>query len=140
MTKILGIDYGKVITGLSISDTYEVFSFGLKAVPTKELMSFLDYFVEKKKIKKIVIGLPKTLNNKISKIEKEIQGIISKLKEKHPKIIIDRIDERFTSKIALSTMIELGLRKKKRRKKMLLNKISAVLILQSYLLRKNKRK
>ncbi|AGD98342.1 Holliday junction resolvase-like protein [Blattabacterium sp. (Blatta orientalis) str. Tarazona] len=139
MTRILGIDYGKVITGLSITDSLQKFAFGLNAIPTKNLMSFLAILIAKKPIKKIVIGLPKTLNNKNALIEKSIQNFISKFQKKNPKIRIERIDERFTSKIAFSTMIELGLEKKKRRQKGLINKISATIILQSYLTKKEKK-
>ncbi|WP_113738403.1 Holliday junction resolvase RuvX [Blattabacterium clevelandi] len=139
MKKILGIDYGKIITGLSISDTSQVFSFGLKSILTKKLMNFLDIFIVNEQIEKIVIGLPKTLKNKNSLIEKSIQKFIFKFHRKHPKILIDRLDERFTSKIAFYTMIELGIKKKKRRKKNILNQISATLILQSYLAKKKKK-
>ncbi|AEU09475.1 Holliday junction resolvase RuvX [Blattabacterium sp. (Cryptocercus punctulatus) str. Cpu] len=136
MKKILGIDYGKRITGLSISDISQVFSFGLKSIPTKKLMDFLDIFIVTEKIEKIVIGLPKTLKNKNFLIEKYIQKFIFKFHKKYPKILIDRLDERFTSKIAFYTMIELGIKKKK---KNILNKISATLILQSYLSKKKKK-
>ncbi|AWU39412.1 Holliday junction resolvase-like protein [Blattabacterium punctulatus CPU2] len=139
MKKILGIDYGKIITGLSISDTSQVFSFGLKSIPTKKLMDFLDIFIVTEQIEKIVIGLPKTLKNKNFLIEKYIQKFIFKFHRKYPKILIDRLDERFTSKIAFYTMIELGIKKKKRRKKNILNQISSTLILQSYLAKKNKK-
>ncbi|AWU39963.1 Holliday junction resolvase RuvX [Blattabacterium punctulatus] len=136
MKKILGIDYGKMITGLSISDTSQVFSFGLKSIPTNKLMDFLDIFIVTEQIEKIVIGLPKTLKNKNFLIEKYIQKFIFKFHRKYPKILIDRLDERFTSKISFYTMIELGIKKKKRRKKNILNQISATLILQSYLAKK----
>ncbi|WP_185869190.1 Holliday junction resolvase RuvX [Blattabacterium cuenoti] len=139
MSKILGIDYGKVITGLSITDNKQVFAFGLDAIPTKQLMNFLESFFFNEKIDKIVIGLPKKLNNqKEILIETDIQAFINKFCIKYPKIIIERLDERFTSKIAFNTMIELGLKKKKRRKKAILNKISAIIILQSYLAKKEK--
>ncbi|WP_317045938.1 RuvX/YqgF family protein [Blattabacterium punctulatus] len=117
MKKILGIDYGKMITGLSISDTSQVFSFGLKSIPTNKLMDFLDIFIVTEQIEKIVIGLPKTLKNKNFLIEKYIQKFIFKFHRKYPKILIDRLDERFTSKISFYTMIELGIKKKKEEKK-----------------------
>ncbi|WP_185849953.1 Holliday junction resolvase RuvX [Blattabacterium cuenoti] len=139
MTRILGIDYGKVITGLSITDPLQKFAFGLNAIPTKNLMSFLASFIANEPIKKIVIGLPKTLNNKNALIEKSIQNFIYEFQKKNPKIRIDRIDERFTSKMAFYTMIELGLKRKKRRQKGIINKISATIILQSYLTKKEKK-
>ncbi|AFJ90621.1 Holliday junction resolvase RuvX [Blattabacterium sp. (Blaberus giganteus)] len=140
MAKILGIDYGKIITGLSITDVKQIFAFGLNAIPTKNLMNFLEYFLVYEKIEKIVVGLPKKLNNqKEILIESEIQKFINKFQMKYPKIIIERLDERFTSKMAFDTMIKLGLKKKKRRKKVILNQISATIILQSYLTKKEKK-
>ncbi|WP_185862282.1 Holliday junction resolvase RuvX [Blattabacterium cuenoti] len=140
MSKILGIDYGKVITGLSITDAKQIFAFGLDAVLTKKLMNFLELFLSHEHIKTIVIGLPKKLNNKKEVlIETEIQKFINIFRIKYPKIIIERLDERFTSKMAFHTMIQLGLKKKKRRKKIILNKISATIILQSYLIKKEKK-
>ncbi|WP_185863955.1 Holliday junction resolvase RuvX [Blattabacterium cuenoti] len=139
MSKILGIDYGKIMTGLSITDAKKIFAFGLDSVPTKNLMNFLESFLVCEKIEKIVVGLPKKLNNqKEVLIETEIQKFIKKFHIKYPKIIIKRLDERFTSKIAFATMIKLGLKKKKRRKKGILNQISATIILQSYLTKKDK--
>ncbi|WP_341651801.1 Holliday junction resolvase RuvX [Blattabacterium cuenoti] len=139
MSKILGIDYGKIITGLSITDSKKIFAFGLNSVPTKNLMNFLESFLVREKIEKIVVGLPKKLNNqKEVLIETEIQKFLKKFHIKYPKIIIKRLDERFTSKIAFDTMIKLGLKRKKRRKKVILNQISATIILQSYLTKKDK--
>ncbi|WP_185877105.1 Holliday junction resolvase RuvX [Blattabacterium cuenoti] len=138
MSKILGIDYGKVITGLSITDNKQIFAFGLDSIRTKKLMNFLESFLDYEKIDKIVIGLPKKLNDKEETlIEKDIQIFINKFSIKYPRIIIERLDERFTSKIAFNVMIESGLRKK-RRKKVILDKISATIILQSYLKKNNK--
>ncbi|WP_341665860.1 Holliday junction resolvase RuvX [Blattabacterium cuenoti] len=139
MSKILGIDYGKIMTGLSITDAKQIFAFGLDSVPTKNLMIFLESFLVCEKIEKIVVGLPKKLNNqKEVLIETEIQKFLNKFHIKYPKIIIKRLDERFTSKIAFATMIKLGLKRKKRRKKVILNQISATIILQSYLTKKDK--
>ncbi|WP_341655196.1 Holliday junction resolvase RuvX [Blattabacterium cuenoti] len=140
MSKILGIDYGKIMTGLSITDAKKIFAFGLDSVPTKNLMNFLESFLVHEKIEKIVVGLPKKLNNqKEILIETEIQKFIKKFHIKYPNIIIKRLDERFTSKIAFATMIKLGLKRKKRRQKVILNQISATIILQSYLTKKDKK-
>ncbi|WP_341658531.1 Holliday junction resolvase RuvX [Blattabacterium cuenoti] len=140
MSKILGIDYGKIMTGLSITDAKKIFAFGLDSIPTKNLMNFLESFLVREKIEKIVVGLPKKLNNqKEVLIETEIQKFLKKFHIKYPKIIIKRLDERFTSKIAFATMIKLGLKRKKRRKKIILNQISATIILQSYLTKRDKK-
>ncbi|BAM99474.1 Holliday junction resolvase RuvX [Blattabacterium cuenoti] len=140
MSKILGIDYGKIMTGLSITDDKKIFAFGLNSVPTKNLMNFLESFLVYEKIEKIVVGLPKKLNNqKEVLIETEIQKFLKKFHIKYPEIRIKRLDERFTSKMAFDTMIKLGLKRKKRKKKVILNQISATIILQSYLTKKEKK-
>ncbi|WP_185871235.1 Holliday junction resolvase RuvX [Blattabacterium cuenoti] len=133
MSKILGIDYGKKMTGLSITDSKKKFAFGLDVIPTNKLMNFLKSFKIENSIEKIVIGLPKNLNNEEFSIEKYIKKFIFKFRLQYPRIRIDRLDERFTSKIAFHAMIESGIKKKKRRKKEILHKISAIIILQSYL-------
>ncbi|WP_185883063.1 RuvX/YqgF family protein [Blattabacterium cuenoti] len=139
MAKILGIDYGKVITGLSISDEKKIFAFGLEAIPTKNLMKFFSLFFSSETIEKVIIGLPKKWNNQPEiLIEKYIQKFIYKFRIQYPKVLIERLDERYTSKIAFHSMIELGLKKKVRRKKTILNQISAILILQSYLSQQEK--
>ncbi|WP_317168654.1 Holliday junction resolvase RuvX [Blattabacterium cuenoti] len=131
--KILGIDYGKVITGVSITDSKQIFAFGINSVLTKNLMTFLDTLMTKNQIEIIVIGLPKTLKNKIFSIEKLIQKFIFKFLTKYPNIMIERVDERFTSKIAFQAMKDLGFKNKHNKKQDILHQISATIILQSYL-------
>ncbi|WP_185864606.1 Holliday junction resolvase RuvX [Blattabacterium cuenoti] len=133
MTKILGMDYGKKMTGLSITDSKKKFAFGLDVIPTNKLMNFLKSFLNDNSIEKIVIGLPKKLNFEEFPIEKHIKKFIFKFCLQYPRISIERLDERFTSKIALYTIIKSGIKKKKRRKKEISHKISAIIILQSYL-------
>lgn len=131
MSKILGIDYGKKRTGIAITDSLKIFSLSLDTIPSTKLMIFLEKILFKEKIDEIVIGLPKKFNNKNFPIEKEIKNLIFKIHKNYPKLIIKRIDERFTTKIALRSLIELKL--KKRKNKNIINKISATIILQSYL-------
>lgn len=136
MSKILGIDYGKKRTGIAITDSLKIFSLSLDTIPSTKLMIFLEKILFKEKIDEIVIGLPKKFNNKNFPIEKEIKNLIFKIHKNYPKLIIKRIDERFTTKIALRSLIELKL--KKRKNKNIINKISATIILQSYLQNKKK--
>ncbi|WP_185865153.1 RuvX/YqgF family protein [Blattabacterium cuenoti] len=133
MGKILGIDYGIIITGLSITDQNKIFAFGLDAIPTKKLMIYLESIIYKEEIEKLIVGLPKKLNNNLEFfLEKKIQDFLAVFCKKYPKVSIIRIDERFTSKLSFYYMISSGLKKNKRKKK-ILNKISATIILQSYL-------
>ena len=134
--KILGIDIGEKRSGLAISDETQTFAFGLTAVSTDILIPFIEKIKKDYILDKIVIGEPKPLRgNKPLAIEFFIQKIIKKIIERI-KIPIDRIDERFTSKMAVNAIYESGLSKKKRRNKFLIDEVSATLILQFYLDRK----
>ncbi|WP_103326645.1 Holliday junction resolvase RuvX [Bacteroidetes bacterium endosymbiont of Geopemphigus sp.] len=133
MSRILAIDYGSKRTGLATTDPLELIASGLKTVATEELMVFLEYYLPREEIHAVVVGEPKLWNNEPSLIEKDIQKFIKKFRVRFPDIYLDRVDERFTSKVAQYAMIGGGLKKKARQNKALIDKISAVLILQSYL-------
>lgn len=134
--RILSIDYGSKRTGLAVTDQFQMIASGLTTIKTNNLMRFLSYFIYEENIKKVVIGEPKNCKNQPSVIEKEIQLFISKFCLYFPEIHIDRIDEKFTSKLAKKTLF--GLKKRYRTNKLMLDKISAALILQNYI--ENKRK
>lgn len=133
MGRLLAIDYGKVRTGIAITDELQIIASGLTTVETKELMPFLKEYCEKEHVEKFIVGEPKQMNNQESESEILIKPFLEKLQNQFPKIPIERVDERFTSKMAFQTMIDSGLSKKKRRDKSLIDEISATLILQSYL-------
>ncbi|MCF1192153.1 Holliday junction resolvase RuvX [Mangrovimonas sp. AS39] len=133
MGRLLAIDYGKVRTGIAITDELQIIASGLTTVETKELLPFLKDYCEKEQVEKFIVGEPKQMNNQESESEVLIKPFLEKLQNQFPKILIERVDERFTSKMAFQTMIDSGLSKKKRRDKSLIDEISATLILQSYL-------
>ena len=133
MGRILAIDYGKVRTGIAVTDELQIIASGLTTVSTKELISFLQEYLKKESIELFLVGLPKQMNNKPSESEVLIIPFLKKLKIKFPKTPYIRVDERFTSKMAFQTMIDSGLSKKQRQNKALVDEISATLILQSYL-------
>jgi putative Holliday junction resolvase len=133
MARLLAIDFGTKRTGIAITDEMQIIASGLTTVSTKDLISFLkDYFV-KEDVELIIIGEPKQKDGTHSDVEVCIKNFILKLVKAFPKLRIERMDERFTSKIALKTMIESGLSKKKRQNKSLVDEISATIILQDYL-------
>lgn len=136
MGRILAIDYGKVRTGIAVTDELQIIASGLTTVLTKELISFLNTYVQTENVDTFVIGLPKQMNNEASESEALIGPFLDKLAKKFPNILIQRVDERFTSKMALQTMIDSGLKKKQRKNKALIDEISATIILQSYLSKK----
>jgi putative Holliday junction resolvase len=133
MGRILAIDYGVKRTGLAVTDEMQIIASGLTAVETKALIPFLKDYVAKEKVEKFVVGLPKQMNNRASESEMYIQKFLVQLAKDIPHISVDRVDERFTSKMAFQTMIDGGLKKKQRQNKALVDEISATLILQSYL-------
>ena len=129
----MAIDYGKVRTGIAVTDELQLIASGLTTVATKELLSFLKDYVKNEHVEAFVIGEPKQMDNTPSESEALILPFIEKLKEIFESIPIHRYDERFTSKMAFQSMIDGGLKKKQRRNKALVDEISATLILQSYM-------
>jgi len=132
MGKVLALDFGKKRTGIAVTDDLQIIASGLTTVATKELIPFLKNYIKSNNVALFVIGEPKQMNNQPSESEVLIIKFIEKLKRNF-KIPIIRIDERFTSKMAMQTMINSGLPKKKRQNKALLDEISATIILQTYL-------
>lgn len=135
MSKILAIDYGKKRTGLAISDELQMIASPLVTVPTDLLLNYLKNLLSDEKIETIVIGLPKKLNNELGDLENDIQLFIQQLQIEVPNTIIERVDERFTSKMASQSILMSGIKKTKRQNKSLVDNISATIILQSYLYR-----
>lgn len=133
MARILAIDFGKKRTGIAITDELQIIASGLTTVNTKEFFVFLKKYLETESVELFVVGEPKQMDYTPSQSESLIIPFIKKLTEKHPTIPIKRIDERFTSKMALQSLIDSGLSKKKRRNKSLLDEVSATIILQTYL-------
>lgn len=133
MGKCLGIDFGLKRTGISISDEFAKIAFPLKTVQSDNLISILQDIIKTESIEKIIIGKPYDLKGNLPVLEENIIGLIKLLKTKFPDILVFRIDERFTSKIAKQTIAISGASKIKRRNKENIDKISATLILQSYL-------
>lgn len=133
MARILALDYGKVRTGIAVTDELQLIASGLTTVETKDLISFLDDYINNEPVELFVVGLPKQMDNTQSESEDLIQTFLKKLSNKFPAIPIERQDERFTSKMAFQSMLDSGIKKKKRQDKSLVDEISATLILQAYL-------
>ena len=133
MGRILAIDYGTKRTGLAVTDEMQIIASGLTTVKTKQLLEYLTTYISTENVEKFVVGLPKQMDNTASESEVYIQKFLKELTKAIPQIPVDRVDERFTSKMAFQTMIDSGLKKKQRQNKALVDEISATLILQSYL-------
>jgi putative Holliday junction resolvase len=139
MAQVLAIDYGKKRTGIAVTDDLQIIASGLPTISTDSLISFLEHYFTQEKVESLVIGQSNRLHGELSEIEVDIQELISTLNVKFPNLPIFRQDERFTSKIAMDAMVMGGVKKKDRRDKKLgiVDKVSAVLILQAFL--ENKR-
>lgn len=133
MARIVALDFGKVRTGIAVTDELQLIASGLETVETKGLLDFLKNYVNNEKVEKFVVGEPKQMDNTPSESEALIKPFLLKLTTAFPEIPIVRQDERFTSKMAFQTMIDSGLKKKQRRNKALVDEISATIILQAYL-------
>lgn len=136
MSKILAMDYGAKRTGIAVTDDMQIIASGLTTVATESLLDFLDDYLKKEKVELFLIGEPKQRDNTPSEVEFEIRPFLKRLNSRFPDIPIERVDERFTSKMAFQSMIDSGLSKGKRRNRALVDEISATLILQSYMSQK----
>lgn len=134
----MAIDYGTKRVGLAVTDPLQMIANPLTTVHSKDLMEFLKDYTTKEEVECFVIGEPKRMNNQESEAARHIEPFIRSLKKKLPGIKIERMDERFTSKMAFQSMLDAGLKKKDRARKELVDMISAAIILQSYLAMKNR--
>ncbi len=133
MGRILAIDYGTKRTGLAVSDPLRIIANGLETVATAELFPFLETYLQQKTVDIIVVGEPLHLDGRPAQIAHLVTGLVRKLKKKYPNIKIVLQDERYTSEEAKDIIRQSGLGRKKRRDKSLVDKVSAVLILQDYM-------
>lgn len=133
MSRVLAIDYGKKRSGIAVTDPLQLIAGGLTTVPTTELIQFVKQYVAKEQVERILVGLPKQMNNEASENMKRIEPFVHTLRKQIPMIPIEYVDERFTSVLAHRTMLDAGLKKKARQNKALVDEISATIILQFYL-------
>ncbi|MFA6676140.1 MAG: Holliday junction resolvase RuvX [Bacteroidales bacterium] len=137
MDRLVGIDYGKKRTGIAVSDPLRIFASPLETVPTTKIMEFLKDYSDKEKVEKFVVGYPINMDNKPSEAARYVDTFLKQLKKKFPDIEIVLEDERFTSVLAFQSLIDSGVKKKGRRDKSAVDKVSAALILQTFMNRKN---
>ena len=133
MSRLLAIDYGQKRVGIAVTDNEQIIASGLTTVHSKDVFSFLEDYLKAEDVECFIIGEAKNLDNSPSESARFIEPFVKRLSKTFPDINIVRVDERFSSKIAFQTMIDAGLKKKTRRDKALVDKVSATIILQSYL-------
>ena len=133
MGRILAIDYGKKRTGLAVTDPLQIIATSLDVVDSDKVVGYLKSYFQKEQVDTIVIGLPKDLKNQETEMTAAVRVFAERLQKVFPNQPIHFLDERFTTKIALQTMIDGGMKKKDRQVKGNADKISATIILQDFM-------
>ncbi len=133
MPRILAIDYGIKRTGIAVTDEMQMIAFGLTTISSETAIAFLKDYFSKEKVERVIVGEPKQMDGTPSQSAELINNFVVKFQKTFPEIPVERVDERFTSKMAFQTMIDSGLNKKQRQNKALVDEIAATIILQDYL-------
>lgn len=133
MARILSIDYGAKRTGVAVTDSLQIIANSLATVATHELMKFLTEYLAKEDVETVVVGLPKQSDNSPSENATRVNAFVRKFKERFPQMNVVMHDERFTTVLAHQAILSGGVKKSARRDKGLADRVSAVIILQSYL-------
>lgn len=133
MARVLALDYGKKRVGVAVTDNLQIVANGLGTVASHEIFKFLTDYFNKEQVERVVIGLPKQMNNELSESMRYIQPFVNGYKKRFPDIPIEYVDERFTSILAQKAILDSGVNKKRRQEKALVDQVSATIILQSYM-------
>lgn len=133
MPRIISIDYGMKRTGLAVTDPYKIIATGLTTIESPKLISFLKEYFSKEEVELIIIGEPKNLDDSDTHATPLVKNVIKKLNKEFPAIPLITVDERYSSKMASQAMVEMGMKKKQRRNKALIDEIAATILLQEYL-------
>ena len=133
MGRIIALDYGKKRTGIAVTDPLQIIATGLTTVETQTLFDFLKQYISTEVVEKILIGDPLNLDGTETDSTAAVKHCIRRLKNTFPNIPIVTIDERYTSKIASKAMVEMGMKKKERQKKRIIDEVAATMMLQEYM-------
>lgn len=131
--RIMAIDYGKKRTGIAVTDPLQIIAQGLTTVDTHMALVFLREYMGKEPVELILVGEPRNLDDTPTDATEGALGFVKKLKRHFPQVRVETVDERFSSKMAVRAMIEMGMKKKDRQKKGLIDEIAATMLLQEYL-------
>ena len=133
MDRVVGIDYGRKRTGIAASDPLGIFASALDTVPSAKIIEYLQNYSKSQSIGRIVVGYPVNMDGRPSEAAKDVDAFLNLLRKRFPDIPVTLEDERFTSVLAHRAMIDGGMKKSDRRDKTSVDKISAAIILQTYL-------
>jgi putative Holliday junction resolvase len=133
MARILAIDYGGKRTGIAVTDPLQIIATGLKTIASADLISFLKTYLKEEDVEMIIIGMPKNWDESDTHGTPLVKEAIKKIKKEFPLLNIKEVDERYTSKMAKDAMLQMGLKKKDRRNKGIVDEIAATIMLQEYM-------
>lgn len=133
MARILSIDYGGKRTGIAVTDPFQIIATGLCTVETPKLMAFLKEYFLKESVELVIIGMPTNWDDSATHATPLVKKFIGQFKTNFPQMPVKEVDERYTSKLASQAMLQMGLKKKDRRKKGLVDEIAATIMLQEHL-------
>ncbi len=136
MGRIVAIDYGQKRTGLAATDALQIIATAIGTIPSGEVFGFLKKYVAENPVDCFVVGEARQMNNTMSESSRFIEPFVVKLRKEFPTIPVERMDERFTSLMATNAIREAGAKKKDRQNKALVDTVSAVILLQSYMEKK----
>lgn|SRR5690606_11848236 len=136
MMRIMAFDYGTKRIGIAVTDPLQLIATALETVHAKGALAYVKAYLAREEVSTFVVGVPRQLDGSESESAQHVRGFIRALRRTFPTISVETVDERFTSKMASATIAQSGMAKKKRQDKALIDSVSAVLILQSYLERK----
>jgi putative Holliday junction resolvase len=133
MPRIISIDYGLKRTGIAVTDPLQIIASALTSIDSAKIFTFLEEYLKKEPVELILIGDPQNLDGSPTELTDDVHRIIGILGKKFPRIPVKTIDERYSSVIASRAMVEMGMKKKNRRKKGAVDQVAATMMLQDYL-------
>ncbi len=133
MARIIAIDYGKKRTGIAVSDPLQIIATALETVDSGELIGYLKKYLAKEDVEKLIVGYPLNMDDSPTHATPLVEKFILKFGNVFPQMPVEKVDERMTSKMASQAIAGMGLKKKDREKKELIDTVSAVMMLQEYL-------
>ena len=133
MPRILSIDYGSKRTGIAVTDPMKIIATGLTGLYTKDLEQFLKDYFAKEEVERVIIGHPTNWDDSDTHATPLVQAFINRFVKVFPNIPIEKVDERYTSKLAVQSLVASGMKKKRRQDKKLVDEVAATIMLQEYL-------
>ena len=135
MARILAIDYGLKRTGIAVTDPLQIIASALTTIESSKIFTFLGEYIKKEEVELILIGDPRNLDDSPTDISNDVHRVIKIMQEKFPKIPVKTVDERYSSLMATRAMIDMNMKKSRRREKGMVDQVAATMMLQEYLLK-----